>query len=215
MDLTHRYLIFGAPRAQLADALLEYRRFAIEHPEDPLAAELLDVARQVRLGLREERQIRRALGHAEKVNSEHKLPASERRKMQAARRRRLVPTPDPTTERSTMSTTLATRTTEYSCRPFAPLALDGHADAMNKILDALEADPRAIGPVLDYDDATEQVGAIFQVEFPEVYDRGEDARSVAAKLAGDIFDAALHVAGLEQRTVGLAIVEGDDPELLP
>lgn len=93
MELRHRYLIWGSPRAQLADALLEYRRFAVEHPDDPLAAELLDVARQVRLGLSEERAVMRAIGTAGKVNAEHELAPSQRRKLQAARRRRLTPKP--------------------------------------------------------------------------------------------------------------------------
>jgi hypothetical protein len=52
---------------------------------------------------------------------------------------------------------------EFSCRPWTPLALDGHAAAMSRILTALEADPRAIGPVVSFDDKTEILDALFQV----------------------------------------------------
>lgn len=110
---------------------------------------------------------------------------------------------------------MTVKTIEYSCRPWAPLQLDGHADAMDRILDALEADPRALGPVVGYDDDTGRVGAIFQVEVAEYDGDRPDTRTAAARLAGEVFDAALAAAGLEQRTRGLAIVEGDDPDQLP
>lgn len=110
-----------------------------------------------------------------------------------------------------MSTMTTTRTIEYSCRPFASLALDDHGDAMSRILGALEADPRALGAVVGFDDELGRVDATFQVAV------GGDFATVeyASAQASIIFDAALEAAGLEQRTAGLAIVEGDDPDLLP
>lgn len=65
----HCFLIQGAPRSQLASALLEYRRFAAEHPDDPLTETLLDVSRKMRLGLKEKRGIMRATGEPGKVNA--------------------------------------------------------------------------------------------------------------------------------------------------
>jgi hypothetical protein len=118
-----------------------------------------------------------------------------------------------------MSTTLAptkTKTDYFSCLPWTRLELDGHAAAMDKILTALEADPRAIGPVVGFDDGTLRVDALFQVSTGDADVRIEPATAAdAAKLAIEIFDAALVAAGLEQRTTGLTIVEGDDPDLLP
>lgn len=112
-----------------------------------------------------------------------------------------------------MTITLTTiKTSEYSCRPSASLSLAEHADVLDSILDALEADVRALGPVLSYDDASQRVEALFQVEVKS--DR-LNPLDTAGILARHIFDAALESAGLEQRTAGLAIVEGGDPELLP
>lgn len=115
-----------------------------------------------------------------------------------------------------MSTTLATRTIEYSCQPFAFVdEREDAADLLDEVLSALGADKRALGATCGYDYEIRKVYSTFQVEFHEVYDRGEDALSVATQLARDIFDAALERAGVEQRTAGLAIVEGGDPEYLP
>lgn len=86
----HRYLVLGTPRAQLADALLEYRQFAAEHPDDPFTRELLDVARAVRCGLREERRIMRATGATGKANAHCKMTAAQRRRLQRHRRSRLA-----------------------------------------------------------------------------------------------------------------------------
>src|SRR5687768_10985416 len=52
---------------------------------------------------------------------------------------------------------------EFTCSPWAPLALDGHGDAMRRILTALEHDQRTLGPVVGYDDERERVDALFQV----------------------------------------------------
>jgi hypothetical protein len=58
---SYRYLTFGITRTEIAAALIEYRTFARKNPHDPLAAELLDVCRMVRLGLREERHVQREI----------------------------------------------------------------------------------------------------------------------------------------------------------
>ena len=96
---------------------------------------------------------------------------------------------------------------EFTCSPFAPLALAGHADAMDAILDALAADPRAIGAVVGYDDKAGRVDAIFQVELARGF-------SDAVETAASIFDDALLAANVDSRTVGVTVVLGG-PEGLP
>lgn len=91
MDRRHRYLIFGMAREQIADALLEYRRFAAANPNDPDTPLLLHVSHEVRLALRAERAVMRSSGETGKPNAQYKLTPTERRKLQATRRRRLVP----------------------------------------------------------------------------------------------------------------------------
>lgn len=89
MPKSHRYLIYGQPRTLLADALLEYREFAAANPDEPLAAGLLDVAREVHLALHEERHVLRATGTAGKVNERHQVDQSDRKRLAAKRRVRL------------------------------------------------------------------------------------------------------------------------------
>lgn len=106
---------------------------------------------------------------------------------------------------------LATRTIEYSCRPWAHVDISDDA-AIGRLLDALEADERAIGVGGVAIEEDGRVSSTFQVEAAA----GDPRRTgTAARIATEIFDEALAAAGLEQRTAGLAIVEGDDPDLLP
>ena len=96
---------------------------------------------------------------------------------------------------------------EFSCLPWTRLELDGHGAAMDRILTALEADPRAIGPVVSFDDETLRFDALFQVE-------GAGGFSDAVETAAAIFDNALREADLERYTIGVSIVLGG-PEGLP
>lgn len=77
---SYRYLIFGTSRPQLADALCEYRRVATH--------DLLEVAQQVRAGLREQRGIMRACGDSAKVNAHIGLSDTDRATLRAQRRAR-------------------------------------------------------------------------------------------------------------------------------
>jgi hypothetical protein len=95
---------------------------------------------------------------------------------------------------------------EFSCSPYARLPLDGHADAMSRILDALEADPRTIGPVVGYDDELERVSSTFQVE------AGSFAEAVETSAAA--FDDALRAADVGEYTIAVSVAAGG-PELLP
>jgi hypothetical protein len=112
-----------------------------------------------------------------------------------------------------MSITM-TETTTFTVCPFADIDLDHETDGstIDALLTALERDPRAIAPAVGYDHVTHRVDAIFQVQ--DDVTTGLD-RQLASAGAFEIFDAALAAAGLDVRTVGLSIVEGDDPDLLP
>lgn len=88
-DRRFEYLIHGSSRAQLADALLEYREFVREHSDDPLSATLREVSRQVRIGLRSKRHSLRATGEVGKVNGSIRLAKTQRNKLQRRRRARL------------------------------------------------------------------------------------------------------------------------------
>ena len=121
---------------------------------------------------------------------------------------------------------IATRTDTYTVQPFAKIPVDGDAgDLLDRILSALERDPRALGPVVGYDYERQRVDAIFQVQ--DEVGVGLDA-VLAAVGACAIFDDALKHAGLTEgaewisrtigadvRTIGVSIVEGDDPDQLP
>lgn len=86
----HRYLITGQPRGLLADALVEYRQYAREHPGDPLSIELLRVAREVHLALHEEREVLRQIGETGKPNAHcPHVSAAERYRRRQERRARL------------------------------------------------------------------------------------------------------------------------------
>lgn len=99
-------------------------------------------------------------------------------------------------------------TIEFTCSPFAPLALDGHADAMDSILDALEADPRALGVGgVGFDDKNGRVSTTFQVELAGGF-------SDAVEAAATILDDALLAANVDARTIGVTVVLGG-PEGLP
>lgn len=107
---------------------------------------------------------------------------------------------------------MTVKTIEYSCRPWAVIDVDRHADAMDRILDALETDERALGAGgVGFNDKTGEVSSVFQVEVADG-GRGRDRATAAAQ---QIFDDALRAAGLEQRTAGVSVVRGDDPDLLP
>lgn len=87
---SHRYLIFGQPRGLLADALVEYREFARDHPGHPLAETLTDVARNVHAALHETRAIQRATGEPGKVNARcGNVSARDRYRRRVLRRERL------------------------------------------------------------------------------------------------------------------------------
>lgn len=118
-----------------------------------------------------------------------------------------------------MSATLATRTTVFSCRPSAAVPVDGDAgDLLDDVLTALEANPRVLGAGgVGYDYETNRVESTFQVS-PWPTD-GEHLAfglpETAAAIAIEIFNDALEAAGRTERVTTLAIVAGDDPELLP
>lgn len=104
--------------------------------------------------------------------------------------------------------------TTFTVAPFATVDLDHEqdGDTLSALLDALQAEPRAIAPVVAYNTERKRLDAIFQVE--DEAEVGLDRRLAAAG-AYEIFDAALARAGVDAYTEGLAIVEGDDPDLLP
>lgn len=102
-------------------------------------------------------------------------------------------------------------TLEFSVRPFARVPVnDDAADLLDAVGEALDRDPRALGLALGYDYDRQRVDAIFQV-VPTPTRSIVDAVVVAAA----VFDAALARAGVEARTSGVAVVEGDDPDELP
>jgi hypothetical protein len=85
------WLIHGQPRGLLADALIEYRQFAADYPDDPYAPELLDVARKVHAALHEQRAILRATGTAGKANGDcGDVDAASRARSREFRRTRLA-----------------------------------------------------------------------------------------------------------------------------
>lgn len=98
--------------------------------------------------------------------------------------------------------------TEFSVQPFAIATAD--TDAIDAILTSLEAHPRVIAPAVGFDHENDRVDAIFQVELA---DRAEP--HLAVRVATHAFDDALHAAGLDVRTEGVAVVHGSDPDLLP
>ena len=89
MEKSYRYLIAGSPRWQLADALVEYRAFVRDNPGTELAETLARVSVEVRLALREAREVERQIGWGDKVNSRCESPSTERAKMQRDRKIRL------------------------------------------------------------------------------------------------------------------------------
>jgi hypothetical protein len=102
---------------------------------------------------------------------------------------------------------------EFTVQPFADVPIDGDAsDLLNAVGAALDADPRALGPVVAYDYDCGRIDAIFQVQDEPAV--GLDS-ALASVGASDIFDAALEQAGLAVRTSGVSVVEGADPDLLP
>lgn len=100
---------------------------------------------------------------------------------------------------------------EFSVQPFATVPVDGDAaDLLDRVADALESDPRAIGAVVGYDYDSHRVGAIFQVDVGSL-----DGPDAATRIAVATFDKALTRAGIDTRCAGCAVVEGDDPDQLP
>ena len=97
---------------------------------------------------------------------------------------------------------------EFSVSPFARLAVDPDDPRFDELLDELDRDDRALGVggvTTSLDGAP--VSTVFQVE---AADLGE-ASDVAVK----VFDRALERAGFGERTAGVAVVEGGDPDQLP
>lgn len=106
--------------------------------------------------------------------------------------------------------------TEFTVRPFAAVTVaDDAADLLNAIGGALDEDPRALGPVVGYDYETGRVAATFQVDLVQERDVLGSNLTSATDEARRAFDRALEFAGVDARTAGVAVVEGDDPELLP
>lgn len=108
--------------------------------------------------------------------------------------------------------------TVQTVRPFAIVPVDGDAaELLNRLSEALEHDGRAIAPALGYDYEKARVDAIFQVDPDDrsMADIGETSLTVATHEAQEIFDSALERSGLAARTAGVAVVDGDDPDLLP
>jgi hypothetical protein len=77
---------------------------------------------------------------------------------------------------------------------------------MDAMLDSLEADPRALGPV-GFDGELVQVHAVFQVEIVGGF-------SDAIETAAAAFDDALKAACVDERALGVNVVVGG-PEGLP
>ena len=97
-----------------------------------------------------------------------------------------------------------TATQTFTVRPFATVPVEGNAaDLLDTVLSQLEQDARAIAPSCFYDYDTQQISAVFQVEVDPLL-----GRQLAAAMAFQVFDEVVHCGGL-------AIVEGDDADLLP
>ncbi len=106
-----------------------------------------------------------------------------------------------------------TRTLTFTASPFAivPVELDDAGELMDAVLATLEANKHVHSPFVDYGYEDKKLTATFQVESTDPHDP-----FVAASLfARNAFLHALHVAGVDPATTGLAIVEGDDAEKLP
>jgi hypothetical protein len=110
-----------------------------------------------------------------------------------------------------MPTITTTRTT-YTVRAAAHAPVKGDAGPLlDRVLEALEQDERAIAPVCGYDYDTGRVDATFQLELASP-GRGLVSGTEEARR---IFDAALHIAHVFVATSAISIVPGDDPDLLP
>lgn len=116
-----------------------------------------------------------------------------------------------------MTTVTKATTVEFTAQPSAYAELDVGGIQLGAILSALEADERALGPVVGYDPETRRVDAIFQLEFRQQHDgqSGRMMRRRAEVVAHDIFAQALKIVGKPPLMCELAIVEGSDPDLLP
>jgi hypothetical protein len=109
--------------------------------------------------------------------------------------------------------TIATSTDTFTVQPFATVPVNGNAaDLIDAVLSALESEPRALDPVVFYDYDRQRIDATFQVQ--DDHGVGLD-HELAAAGAAAIFDAALIAVGVEARTAGIALVEGDDADQLP
>jgi hypothetical protein len=108
-----------------------------------------------------------------------------------------------------------TSTETFTVRAFAAIEVaESAADLIDRILSAIEEDPRALAPVVDYDYDKQQVSALFQIEVESsafAFRRAQAATHDAISL----FDAAIARCGIDAVLGGLSIVEGDDPDLLP
>lgn len=100
----------------------------------------------------------------------------------------------------------------YSVRPVARVHADPNDERFDRLLDALLADPRALGAssITNGDDG--EVSTIFQVapSFPLL-----SGLDTAAILARHVFEDALAIAGFAAHVSAISVVEGDDPDQLP
>jgi hypothetical protein len=97
---------------------------------------------------------------------------------------------------------------QYSCRPWALISVPPgrRGEVADRVLNALEADARAIAPVVTYDD--NRLEALFRVEL----DPAKASGAAASSIAGAVFERALE--GIDASTDGVDVVAGG-PERLP
>lgn len=116
------------------------------------------------------------------------------------------------TETRTKTADRAAGVVEFSVRPWTTIDLDTEDDGetMSALLEALIADPVALGPVVGYEIPERRLYALFQVELRPVADRLHVA---ASSVALEAFDRALAAAGVDERAEGLALVEGGPDDL--
>jgi hypothetical protein len=111
-----------------------------------------------------------------------------------------------------MSSLMAATATRVECSvsPAAHFELDQNDERIDRVLDALIADPRALGAgSVSYDG--HWLSTVFQVELAA----GDDLLERAVTEARAILAAALEVAGIDGQVAGVSVVEGSDSDLLP
>lgn len=103
-------------------------------------------------------------------------------------------------------------TAMYTVRAAAQILIDGGPGLLlDQVLDALEADERAIAPVCGYDSESGRIDSTFQIEL----ELGpENNLGAAAARACSIFEDAFIRCRLFQATEAITVVTGDNPDLL-